>query len=344
MVVVPEHNHTRTVAAFGTGPNALPLNGLTQASLDRVLNDIIYPFFANNTIGPGIHTGIAYLSYDNLFAVPARLELSEQQETLHDLTNVGISGLTLLSVLGLGGLVLWIQRRGNSAAGEDSTIVSPFAAGALARGRVDASVVTGALLHLVRIGAVTPRMGATGELGLDVDREVPVTDPFACQVQRILVTEAGSTGRVEGAGMRRIQDILTPARDWLRDDLACRHLFNRDALVESVWVLLGSAGVATVALFSLLPSMVALSRIGIASIVIAAIAIILALLWVKRRSWTTPTGRHALATWQAANPNSDDMADFETVVHQDAMLQAPGGPDIPSPIQQVRELRGLGAG
>lgn len=344
LVVVPEDDHTQARAAFATGPRALPLNGLTESSLDRVLNEIIYPFFGRNAIAGGIHSGIAYLSYDNLFAVPAARPLSHQQETLHRLTNLGLASLTILSSLALGGLIIWIQRRDKTSGAHGPEVTSPFVAGALARGRADSAVTTGALLHLMQLGAIDSHRAPAGEMILTLHNDVPLTDPVAKHVFHLLASEADSSNQVQGAAIRRIQDVLAPARDNLRDQLATRKLFNPDALVETVWILIACAAVAAVALFSLMPSMLGLSRVGIFGIAIAAIAIILALRWVTRRSWTTMAGKQALATWQSADHSLADQAAFAAIANQDDLILPEGGPATPHITQLARSFRGLGAG
>lgn len=345
LVVVPEGNHRLTTAAFATGNNALPLNGLTRGRLDNVVTDIMQPFFADNSIGAGIHSGIAHLSYDNLFAVPARLQRTEQQEKLRDLTNIVPVGITALGVAALGGLILWIRRRDHTrVAVPDDDSLSPFEAGALTRGRVDEPVVTAALLYLINCGAIDARIQRSGALMLSVNSNVTVADPFAQEVAHRLAIEAGQDGRLPDAAVRRLQDILAPAREWLQDHLAARHLFNRDARVETVWITLGSAALGALALLTLVPSMVAMSRLGVFAVVIAMLAVAVALTWVARRPWTTRAGEQMLRIWLSSALDPESRRIYETIVHQDALLQAPGGPDTPVPVRMVRELRALGTG
>lgn len=344
LVVIPENDHTRASAAFATGPNALPLNGLTEEHLDRVLHDVIYPFFANNHIATGIHSGVAYLSYDNLFAVPARHQRSDQQQVLNDITSIAFTGLALAGILALDGLVLWIRRRDRYSGQGSEHLLSPFEAGALARGRVDANVITAALLHLVDIGALRLQTGQTGETILAIQDSVPVTDPFAQRIRDRLLAEAGNNGFVQGASMRRIQDVLSPVGDNLQDTLVARSLFNRDAKVETIWIVLASAALAAYAAFLLMPSMMSMSRLGLAAILLVAFAVIAALLWIARRSWTSRAGQAALAQWQARPRNTTDLAIYDTIVNQHVLIDSIGGPDVSPQIQLTRSLRALGTG
>lgn len=343
LVVIPEGNPQMTTAAFATGDNALPLNGLTGERLDSVLTGIMQPFFEEGTTAVGVHIGIAYLSYDNLFAVPSRLQPTAEQEKLRDLTNVALVGATSLGVLALGGLVLWIRHRDRARVAVDGEALSPFEAGALARGRADEPVATAALLHLINRGAINARLGPSGKLALSVNPDTPITDPFEQRVMHRIVIEAGQDGQIPDAAVRRLQDVLMPAREWLQDDLAMRNLFNKDARVETTWIILGSAALGALALFSLVPSMVAMSRLGIFSFIVAMLAAVAALTWAARRPWSSQAGREALTTWLSTRRNPDAWAIFDMIVHQDALLETSGGPDTPAPVRTVRELRALGA-
>ncbi len=344
LVVIPEDNHQLTTAAFATGDNALPLNGLTQDRLHRVITTIMPPRFADNTIAAGIHSGIAHLSYDNLFAVPARLQPTEQQGRLRDLTNSVLVGMTGLGVIALGGLILWIHRRDSSRIPADGNTLSPFEAGALARGRVDEPVLTAALLHMIERGILRASMGHAGALTLAINPEITTVDPFEQQILNLLAAEAGQDGRLPNAAVRCVQDVLAPAREWLQDELARRNLFNRDAKVETLWIILGSAAVGVLALFSLVPSIVAMSRYGLFTFGIAMFMVAGALTWVARRRWTTSAGEQVLSAWLSARPHPEDAAIYDTIVHQDALLATPGGPDTEPSVRMARELRALGAG
>jgi hypothetical protein len=344
LVVIPEGNHQLTTAAFATGDNALPLNGLTRDRLDHVITTIMPPHFADNTIAAGIHSGIAHLSYDNLFAVPARLQRTEQQERLRDLTNSVLVGMTGLGVLALGGLTLWIRRRDSTRIPAVGDTLSPFEAGALALGRVDEPVVTAALLHMVDRGILRVSMGHAGVLTLAINPDITTVDPFEQQILNLLATEAGQDDRLPNAAVRRVQDVLAPAREWLQDDLARRNLFNRDAKIETLWIILGSAALGILALFSLVPSIVAMSRYGLFTFGIAMLMVAGALTWAVRRSWTTGAGQRILATWLSTRLHPEDAAIYDTIVHQDALLATPGGPDTQPSVRMARELRALGPG
>lgn len=336
-VIVPTNDHTQTMAAFATGKNALPLNGLTQHTLDDLLDNVIRPFFRNNTIAVGIQTGIATLSYDNLFASPARLERTHQQGTLFTVTNTVIFGLTAGASLALACFAWWIRSRNTTKNG--GTIESPFEAGALLRGRVDDTVVTAALLHLVRIGVLTPDGSH-----LRVAGDIPISDPFAADIASLLLQEADRSGALSAAAHHRIQDVLDPARSRLEDQLAAKGMLNSAAKVESTWLVLASVLAGIVTLMAVVPSIASMSRIGIAGILIAVLTIIGVLVWTARRSWVTPGGRDALRSWQDRSVRDDDHLIVDIIVNQDALLDTPGGPDVPSIIHLTRQFRALGAG
>lgn len=336
-VIVPKNDHTRSMAAFATGKNALPLNGLTRQSLAEVLETEIHPAFGHNSIAGGIYSGVARLSYDNLFARPARLARSHQQETLYTVTNTVLSGLTVAASLALIGLAWWIRRRRPVTPG--AAIESPFEAGALLRGRVDDAVVAGALLHLVGIGALVPDGNR-----LRLAADIPVDDPFTRDIVDTLARESGHDGTLSPAALHRIQDLLLPARSRLEDRLASRGLLNPAARVESAWLILASALVAVIAAMAVVPSIVSMSRIGIAGILIAVLTITGILIWTARRSWVTPAGRDALRAWLDRPHRDDDFYIADAIVHQNALLESPGGPGVPPITHLTRQLRALGAG
>lgn len=344
LVVIPEDDHRLTTAAFATGPRALPLNGLTRERLDRAVTDVMQPFFENDSVAAGISSGIAHLSYDNLFAAPARLEPTPQQAKLHTVTDTFLAGLAGLSVVAVCALAMRIWRRDETTVVADAPVRSPYEAGALARGRVDESIVAAALLRLMERGAVVACTGRSNALVLGVEPDVPVTDPFERKVLERLALESGGAGKLTGSALRRLQDVVAPAREWLQDDLASRRLFNWDARVETMWMILGCAVAGTIAVFSLGPSIISMSRLGVFAIVTSLLAIAAALTWAARRSWTTRLGKRSLARWLSATRDTSDLVTYDMIVRQDSLLDIPGGPDVPPPVRVVRELRGLGAG
>ncbi len=340
MVVVPEDDPTRSTAAFAVGDRALPLNGLTQDKLDRILNDIINPFFRADSIPGGIQSGIAYLSYDNLFGVPARIERSENQEKLATVTNTALAGGTILAIGGLTGLLIWIQRRSRNGRAVDDASLTAFEAGALARGRVDDHVVTGALLHLVQIRALLP--GDDGKWS--IDRDIKVNDTFADAVLERLAIEADDDGTLNEHVLRRQAEITAPARRSMEDDLAHRGLLHRDARPETTWTLIACTIVAAIAIFLLSPGMASLSRFAVFLAGLTFIVVAGAITWVLTRPWTTSRGESALREWVSNEKPDRDAAIFDLITNQDALVRATGGPDIPPRIRMVRELRGLSAG
>ncbi len=109
-----------------------------------------------------------------------------------------------------------------------------------------------------------------------------------------------------------------------------------------MWLVLASGLVATLALFTLLPSILGRAGSGIAAILFAFVIIVGVLVWAARRSWTTPAGHEALERWSASASMEDRIA-YDTIVHQDDLVSAIGGPLTPPTIDLVRTLRGLGA-
>lgn len=342
MLVVMPPDPTLSSAVIEAGPNALPLNGLTQENINEVINELVMPLFAENKISQGIRLGLSVFSYNNLFGEPERLELDELHQDLRLFGAVPLAGLTVLGSLALVGLAFWIHRREHAANAEETgRALSPFGAAALEQGRVNDAVVTGALLHLIRLGVLIP--GDPGDLSLRLTpQHAGIRQPFARTILDILRRHADRDGNIQDAATRRIHDLLGPARSQLEDDLARHGYFNKDGKAEFVWLVLGSLLVATIGLFTLLPSMLGMARAGIFSIVFAALCITGVLIWASRRSWTTHRGERALAVW-LEDASIEERATFDTIINQDVLISAQGGPIVPNTINLVRSLRGIGA-
>jgi uncharacterized protein (TIGR04222 family) len=341
-VVIPE-DHTLSSAVIEPGPNALPLNGLTQANIDQVINELVMPNLAENHISQGIRAGLSVFSYNNLFGKPERIALDPLHEDLQMIAGVPLAGVTAASGLALVGLAFWIHRRTTGSEGGNAPEpLSPIAASALHEGRVNDAVVTGGLLHLIRMGALSPDGKEDFSLRVSPERGRDIQDPFAKSIHEILWRHADTDGVVLDAAARRLHDLMQPAKAGLEDDLARRGLFNRNGRVELAWLVLASALVAVIALFALLPSILGMARTGIFSIIVAALCITGVLVWGSRRSWTTNHGQAALAAWRE-NASPEELATFDTVANQDALVSAQGGPFVPPTVSLVRDLRGIGA-
>lgn len=339
LVVIPE-DHTLSSAVIEPGPHALPLNGLTRANIDEVLQTLVLPSFANNEVSQGIRSGLSVFSYNNLFGRPEKIALDDLHEDLQLVAGVPLAGATLLGAVGLVGLAGWIHRRGRALPVADEAVtLSPFQAGALQEGRVNDAVVTGGLLELMRQGIVAQH--GTG-LRIDDARAVAIDDPFLADILQALRQNAEADGTVRAGSLRRLHDLMGPARTGLEDRLATQGLFNRDGRVELAWLLLASGVVGAIALFTLIPSILGMARFGVAAILLAAIAIVAVLTWGMRRSWTTDRGRQALVQWRQASSAAERIA-FDTIVNQDDLISSVGGPFTPSTVNLVRSLRGLGA-
>jgi uncharacterized protein (TIGR04222 family) len=339
LVIMPE-DPTLSSAVIEPGSDALPLNGLTRANIDEVVQTLVLPSFAENQVSQGIRNGLSVFSYNNLFGRPERIELGGLHQDLQMVAGVPLAGLTLVGAAGLAGLAAWIHRRDRVVphAGEE-TMLSPFSAAALYRGRVDDAVVTGGLLEMVRQGALIREDDA---LRIVASRAETSGDPFLAGVLDVLRKNAGPDGTVAAPALRRLHDLMGPARHEMEDTLARPGLFNRDGRVELAWLLLASALVGAIALFTLLPSILGAARFGILAILIAAITISVVLIWATRRSWTTPRGQEALEEWTRAAP-VPDKAVFDTIVNQDDLISSVGGPFTPATVNLVRSLRGIGA-
>lgn len=61
LVIMPE-DPTLSTAVIEPGPNALPLNGLTRANIDEVVQTLVLPSFAENQVSQGIRNGLSVFS------------------------------------------------------------------------------------------------------------------------------------------------------------------------------------------------------------------------------------------------------------------------------------------
>jgi uncharacterized protein (TIGR04222 family) len=340
-VVMPE-DHTLSSVVIETGPHALPLNGITQANIDQVINDLVMPRFANNEVSQGIRTGLSIFSYNNLFGVPERIQLDDLHTDLQTIAGIPLAGVTVVSALGLLGLAVWISRRPRPAGDDDSAKrLTPFEAAALREGRVNDAVVTGGLVHLIRSGALISGSSREPSLRLSLQTLHVPEDRFTATIIDILQRHADSAGIVHDAAVRRIHDLMLPARSLLEDDLARHGLLNRDGRAETMWLVLGSGLVGAISLFTLLPSILGMARFGIFAILFATIVIAGVLIWATRRSWTTPHGHSVFRAW-IDGADRDERAIVDTIVHQDALISAQGGPIVPETVNRVRTLRGIG--
>ncbi len=338
LVIMPE-DQTQSSAIIEPAPNALPLNGLTAGNINDVVQTLVLPSFDQNQVSQGIRTGLSVFSYNNLFAKPERLALDDLHKDLRMVAGIPLAGATTLAAIALAGLAWWLSRRNPATETASTGTLSPFAAGALHEGRVDDAVVTGGLLELVRRGALK----ANGrDISIDEQSASTISDPFLGALLTAFRQNAGTDGRISPAAIRRIPEVAGPAQRLLEDDLATRGLFNRDGKVQTMWLTLGSGLVVTLALFTLLPSILGRAGSGIAAILFAVLVITGALVWAARRSWTTPAGHEALERWSALATVEDRVA-FDAIVHQDDLVSAIGGPLTPPTINLVRTLRGLGA-
>jgi hypothetical protein len=338
LVIIPE-DQARSSAIIEPAPDALPLNGLTRENLEDVLATHVLPSFENNEVSQGIRTGLSLFSYNNLFGKPDRIELGDLHQDLQMVAGIPLAGATALGAVALAGLALWIRsREPGSSSADAAQPISAFAAASLHQGRVDDAVVTGALLELVRHGALVEE---GDRLRIDERRAPETSDPLLSGIVATLRRNAGADGVIQPAAARRLHDLMSPAVSALEDELATRGLFNKDGRVELMWLALASGLVGAIALFTLIPSILGMARFGIASITLAAVTIVVVLTWAARRSWTTRQGREALKGWREAASAEDRFA-FDSVVHQDELVSAIGGPFTPPTVNLVRRLRGLG--
>jgi uncharacterized protein (TIGR04222 family) len=340
-VVMPE-DPTLSSAVIETGPNALPLNGITQSNMDQVINELVMPRFANNEISQGIRTGLSIFSYYNLFGEPEPIRLDDLHEDLQMVAGVPLAGVTVVSAIALLGLAVWVSRRSRPEGDDDAPArLSPFEAAALHEGRVNDAVITGGLVHLIRSGMLISGSSTEASLRIPLQLIHYPEDRFTATILDTLQRHADNAGIVDDAAARRVHDLMQPARSLLENDLARKGMFNKDGRVETMWLLLGSGLVGAIAVFTLLPSVLGMARAGIFSAAFAVLVIIGVLAWAMRRSWTTAKGRNAYHRW-SERAMFDERSIVDTIIHQDALISAQGGPIIPETVNRIRALRGIG--
>lgn len=336
LLVAVRPTHELSSAAFAWGPNALPVNGVTEPALDQVLTNQMLPLFRQNTITDGIVNGVMMVGYDALFGAEERLPINQLHADLQMVAGVPMATLTVLASVGLWGMMFWISRRPKPTGDPPASArLSPTAAAALTIGRVDDAVMAGGLLTLVDEGVLIPgspfRLVDSGPLG----------DSFLDDLVAMLALERGPDGTIPAAVIRRIHDVVRSPRENLEDRLASDGLFNRDGKAELMWLVLGSLGASAIAIVSVLPSIIGTARLGIFATSFALFTVVVAMAWGTSRSWTTPRGHAAVRAWLSA-ATMDERLRYERMVHQDRFITNTEGWNPPARMQLARRLRGLG--
>jgi len=334
LVQVPTAGSMRSTAAFAHGANTFPLGGFTQERLDATLTGIIAPLLAKGKIGAAAVAGTSWMAYDQLFISSPRLERTDGQSWLARVANVPLLLLMLVVGVAYAAGALMIRRRTLAYAVPGSGLPgSPFAAGAIIRGRVDRAVSSAAVVHLVDTGSLRMNAGRQTQVALSIGPEPPSLDPFVTQIWKGLTSVADpQSGAIDPGSVARLNDTFKPARAWQEADLETLGYLSPNAPAENRWLLFGGLGVILLAIYCMAPAIVSLSRwtLFVAAALIAESIFIL--WWASHRSFATATGLRAVDTWKASITsrfaNGDEDASFESdtfalVSSQDRLLATP---------------------
>ena len=328
LVLVPE-DRTQTQAFWRIGPNALPLNSLTEANIAET-QAVMQEQFAAGNMPNGVYMGISLFSYYNQFGTPERLLRSKMQDALHTATiplgiGAALAGLAIP-------VVAWaISRRSASEEAIDAEI-TPWQAAALQQGRATGAITAAMLLDAVHAGAATPtREGGLLLHDADFNSAIALLKPFA-----------DDDGLVPASAMLEVDAITAPVRQRIEDNLAEIGAYNARALPERTTLLIWMGIAAFIAVLTVVPTVQAMSRVGVLGIAIAAIGVLFGWWWLSRRRYTTPAGRRLFEQWRAS-ASADDLSRLYLVTAQIYLLGAPGGPNASAQTHLMRRLRGLGA-
>lgn len=304
LVLVPTADRTQTSAAFTYGSHFLPQGGITPKALDRTLNEVMIPLFKTDTVENALINGVSWVTYDQLFLSSPRLERSDAQSWLARITNIPLIPIMLLAGTAYAVVAFWVARqtRNAPAAQQSSPLTSPFAAGAIRRGRVDEAIDAAAIVRLIDTGALELRTSRKGQQDLVLDADAsPGTDPFLSHLWRDLVAMAApETGIIAAGSIRRLRDAFGPARRWQEDQLAADGYLAPRSRSMNRELLFAGLALILLAVYCMAPAIVSMDRWGLfvdGALLIEAGAIIW---WSFQRSFATTAGLHAVSAWEAS--------------------------------------------
>ncbi len=328
LVLVPE-DRTQTQAVWWIGPNALPINGLTQENI-LATHGVMDAQFAAGNMPNGIFVGLLEFSYNIQFGTPERLERSKLQDALHIATFPMAIG-TALAGIAIPVLAVWLSRRTGQTKPADSAL-TPWEAAALHVGRARADIPAAMLFDSVHRNDVTPT--SDGGLRLTPGASNPAIDalrPFADE-----------EGYIDVATMYEIEAITLPVREQIETSLADRGAMTANVESDRNRVLLAMGIAAFLVAITTVPTVKSMSTIGVFGIAIGIVGITAGWWWLAYRRYTTPAGEEMLADW-LDSATEDERSAFDLVIHQNLITDREGGPDVTTQTQLLRQLRGLGS-
>lgn len=327
LVLVPE-DRTQTQAMWWIGPNALPINGLTEENI-LATHDVMDEQFAKGNMPNGVFVGLLEFSYNVQFGIPERLERSDLLDALH-LATIPMAIGTALAGISIPILALWLSRKRGGPS--DSAIdLSPWEAAALHLGRARARIPAAMLLDSVHRGEITPL--SSGDIQLASGVTNPVIDslrPFA-----------NEEGGVDTSTMYEIESITQPVREQIEASLQERGAMSDRIVPDRTFILLVMGITAFLVALTTVPSVKSMSAIGAGGICIGVVGIGVGWWWLAYRRYTTQYGDTLLAKW-IETASAADRSAFDLAVQQDLLTDQDGGPTSSSQTMLVRQLRGLG--
>ncbi len=328
IVLVPE-DRTRTQAVWWIGPNALPLNGLTEENI-LATHDVMNEQFAQGNMPNGVFVGLLEFSYNIQFGEPERLERTRLQDALHAAT-IPMAIVTALAGLAIPAFAFWLSRRTIDVQATEHSL-SPWEAAALHVGRAREEIPAAMLLEAVHRDEITPLSG--GKIQLSAGASNPAIDA--------LRSYADDKGVIGTDAVYEMRAITEPVRDSIESSLAANGAMTPHVQSDRnrMLILIGISGF--LAALTTVPSVKAMSAIGVFAIAIAIIGIAIGWWWLSYRRYTTPAGEELLASWLESASEQERSA-FDLVVYQDLISDQAGGPDYTAQTQLLRQLRGLGS-
>lgn len=328
LVLVPE-DRTQTQAIWWIGPNALPINGLTEENI-QATHEVMNEQFAQGNMPNGVFVGLLEFSYNIQFGTPERLERSKLQEGLH-LATIPMAVSTAIMGISIPLLAWWLSKRRDNPT-EDAVSLTTWEAAALHLGRARASIPTAMLLDSLHHNEITPTRG--GGMQLAAGAAGPAIDT--------LRPYANDDGVIEATTMYEIEAITQPVREDIEESLVRKGAMTDRIEADRILMLIIMGLAAFLVALTTVPSVKSLSAIGVVGICIGVIGIGAGWWWLAYRRYTTATGDSLLTDWlESASP--EERSAFDMAVHQDMLTHQDGGPDFTEQTNVIRKLRGFGS-
>jgi hypothetical protein len=329
LVLVPE-DRMHTQAIWGIGPNALPLNGLTQGNI-LATHNVMDAQFAGGNMPNGVYLGISEFSYNVQFGVPDRVERTTNQNALYTAV-IPLAIGTAVAGLFVPALAWRLSRRKGDPGDIDGTL-TPWQAAAIHRKRATPAITAAMLLDAVHRRSLTP--GRDGSVQLSPEpgnAAIEALRPFA-----------NPDGVVPAEAMLEVNAITAPVRDRIENDLATRGAMTSRVYVDRMWMLVAMGFALGMAALTVVPTVVSMSVWGVFGIAMAVLGLVIGWWWLTHRSYATPAGEALLERWLAeASPEERHL--FDSATNLRMLTDQIGGPEVNPQTRLVRQLRGLGAG